>query len=194
MLLNLGHTFGHAYEAASGYALEHGPAVAAGLVAAAYFSAIMSTADSCMMAASGNFVGDFLARWSRGPKGMRAELRASMLATGVIGILAVLLAARFTRVLDLILHAYTFMVAGLLVPTIAALWTRKGGAEAAIPSMLVGGSTALTAIAEGTYGVCIDCEEPIPVERLEKLPSARRCRNCQERFEHADPRPSYRRL
>lgn len=53
---------------------------------------------------------------------------------------------------------------------------------------------ALTAIAEGTYGVCIDCEEPIPVERLEKLPSARRCRNCQERFEHADPRPRYRRL
>jgi DnaK suppressor protein len=53
---------------------------------------------------------------------------------------------------------------------------------------------ALTAVAEGAYGVCIDCEEPIPVERLEKLPSARRCRNCQKRFEHADPRPSYRRL
>jgi DnaK suppressor protein len=53
---------------------------------------------------------------------------------------------------------------------------------------------ALTAVAEGTYGVCIDCEEPIPLERLEKLPSARRCRNCQERFEHADPRPSYKRL
>ena len=53
---------------------------------------------------------------------------------------------------------------------------------------------ALTALAEGTYGVCIDCEEPIPLERLENLPSARRCRNCQERVEHADPRPTYRRL
>lgn len=123
------------------------PTGAAGLVIAAYFSAIMSTADSCMMAASGNFVGDFLARWKQGLRGGSAELKASMFATGVIGILAVLLAARFTRVLDLILHAYTFMVAGLLVPTIAALWSQRGGAQAAIGSMLVGGTTALTAIA-----------------------------------------------
>jgi 3-dehydroquinate synthase len=33
--LNLGHTFAHALEAASGYTLPHGPAVAVGLVAAA---------------------------------------------------------------------------------------------------------------------------------------------------------------
>jgi RNA polymerase-binding transcription factor DksA len=53
---------------------------------------------------------------------------------------------------------------------------------------------ALTRIAEGRYGVCIDCEEPISFERLEKLPSAARCHNCQERFEHADPRPTYHTL
>jgi RNA polymerase-binding transcription factor DksA len=53
---------------------------------------------------------------------------------------------------------------------------------------------ALTRIAEGRYGVCIDCEEPISFERLEKLPSAARCHNCQERFEHADPRPTYHKL
>jgi len=53
---------------------------------------------------------------------------------------------------------------------------------------------ALTRIAEGRYGVCIDCEEPISFERLEKLPSAARCHNGQERFEHADPRPTYHTL
>jgi DnaK suppressor protein len=53
---------------------------------------------------------------------------------------------------------------------------------------------ALTRIAEGRYGVCIDCEEPISFERLEKVPSAARCHNCQERFEHADPRPTYHTL
>lgn len=37
-LLNLGHTFGHAIEAASGYAVRHGEAVAVGLVAAAELS------------------------------------------------------------------------------------------------------------------------------------------------------------
>jgi 3-dehydroquinate synthetase len=33
-ILNLGHTFGHALEAASGYAVRHGDAVALGLLAA----------------------------------------------------------------------------------------------------------------------------------------------------------------
>ncbi len=53
---------------------------------------------------------------------------------------------------------------------------------------------ALTRIAEGAYGNCIDCGEPISYERLEKLPSAARCRKCQERYERADPRPTYRKL
>lgn len=122
------------------------PAGAAGLVIAAYFSAIMSTADSCMMAASGNFVGDFLSRWSRGPRGERAQLRASMISTAVIGTGAVLLAARFETVLDLILHAYTFMVAGLLVPTLGVFWFRPAGPAAAIVAMVLGGTSALTAI------------------------------------------------
>jgi len=54
--------------------------------------------------------------------------------------------------------------------------------------------SALTRMAEGTYGNCVDCEEPISYERLEKLPSAARCRQCQERVERADPRPVYRSL
>ncbi len=54
--------------------------------------------------------------------------------------------------------------------------------------------SALGRMAEGTYGNCVDCEEPISYERLEKLPGAARCRKCQERFEHADPRPVYRTL
>lgn len=53
---------------------------------------------------------------------------------------------------------------------------------------------ALTRIAEDAYGRCVDCEEPISFERLEKVPSAARCRECQERFERADPRPAYRKL
>ena len=47
------------------------PAGIAGLVIAAYFSAIMSTADSCLMAASGNLVGDFISRllpWAGSPR------------------------------------------------------------------------------------------------------------------------------
>ena len=43
--LNLGHTFGHAIEQVSGYAIRHGEGVAIGLVAAANLSARMEYCD-----------------------------------------------------------------------------------------------------------------------------------------------------
>jgi len=42
---------------------------------------------------------------------------------------------------------------------------------------------ALARIADGTYGICIDCEDPIGLQRLRAYPSALRCAACQERFE-----------
>src|SRR5689334_20130480 len=41
-------------------------------------------------------------------------------------------------------------------------------------------SQALARIAEGTYGTCPECEEPISTKRLDALPWARFCVNCQE--------------
>jgi shikimate kinase/3-dehydroquinate synthase len=46
--LNLGHTFGHAIEQVSGYAVRHGDAVAMGLVAAAHLSAELGFCDSAL--------------------------------------------------------------------------------------------------------------------------------------------------
>lgn len=69
-----------------------------------------------------------------------------MVATALTGLGAVLLASRFERVLDIILHAYTFMVAGLLVPTLGVFHFRRGSTPAAMSSMLVGGGSALAAI------------------------------------------------
>ena len=38
-------------------------------------------------------------------------------------------------------------------------------------------------IADGSYGECIDCGRPIPVERLKAQPTALRCVACQSRYE-----------
>ena len=38
-------------------------------------------------------------------------------------------------------------------------------------------------MADGNYGSCIDCGQPIPFERLKAQPSALRCIVCQTRFE-----------
>lgn len=40
--------------------------------------------------------------------------------------------------------------------------------------------TAITRMERGDYGSCEDCEEPIDVERLEVLPTARLCTTCAE--------------
>jgi RNA polymerase-binding transcription factor DksA len=42
---------------------------------------------------------------------------------------------------------------------------------------------ALGRITAGTYGLCIECRETIPEERLVAWPTAKRCRPCQEMHE-----------
>ena len=42
---------------------------------------------------------------------------------------------------------------------------------------------ALDMIEDGTYGICIDCHEPISEKRLKSYPNAARCILCQELFE-----------
>lgn len=110
-----------------------------GLMLAAYFSAILSTADSCLMAASGNLNTDLApAREGRRPRKWRAPVFT--LGTGTF---ALLLAWRMENVLDLMLHSYAFMVGGLLVPTIAGLFGRRPSSAAAIASMVTGGTTTV---------------------------------------------------
>ena len=43
-------------------------------------------------------------------------------------------------------------------------------------------SDALQRIEQGTYAVCLECEEPISVKRLEAVPWARYCVACQEQI------------
>ncbi|MEX1025772.1 MAG: sodium:solute symporter family protein [Planctomycetota bacterium] len=106
-----------------------------GVMLAAYFSAILSTADSCLMAASGNVLTDLLPR-------SRARWRAQIV-TLVIGAAALFLASRMENVLELMLLSYAFMVSGLLVPTIALLVLKKPSSRAALGAMFVGGGTTI---------------------------------------------------
>jgi DnaK suppressor protein len=43
---------------------------------------------------------------------------------------------------------------------------------------------ALRILAEGNYGSCFDCGEPIGLKRLEAKPETSLCRDCQEDREH----------
>ncbi|HOO94896.1 MAG TPA: sodium:solute symporter family protein [Proteiniphilum sp.] len=115
-----------------------------GLMMAAYFSAVMSTADSCIMAASGNIESDILKKIIPLPKSKRTRLIQSQLITLGIGLLGLLIALRMENVLELMLHSYAFMVSGLFVPVLGAFFTKRGSATGAFWSMITGGATTLT--------------------------------------------------
>ena len=45
---------------------------------------------------------------------------------------------------------------------------------------------ALQRIELGSYGICVNCGRDIPVARLEAVPYARNCMNCQEKLERGE--------
>ncbi|MBD3379814.1 MAG: sodium:solute symporter family protein [Candidatus Omnitrophica bacterium] len=119
------------------------PTGIAGLVIAAYFSAIMSTADSCLMASSGNVLNDLLQKTVLRRVSERAVIRLSQLVTLIIGISAIFIAVRFEKVLEAILYAYGFMVSGLFVPTLGAYFWKRSSGTGALLGMISGGAVFL---------------------------------------------------
>lgn len=48
---------------------------------------------------------------------------------------------------------------------------------------------ALQRLAAGSYGLCTDCGDEIPIERLQFAPEAPRCVACERLLERGRPRP-----
>ena len=119
------------------------PVGVVGIVIAAYFSAIMSTADSCLLASVGHIMGDLYLRYVRPDAPPGRQLLVSRLVTGVVGAGSVAVALLVPTVLEAILLTYSFMVSGLFVPTLAALLWPRATARAAFWSIVSGGSTAV---------------------------------------------------
>jgi SSS family solute:Na+ symporter len=114
------------------------PIGALGLIMAAYFSAILSTADSCLMAASGNISRDLF-----NYKKSKNALKVVQWMTLVIGVLAIIVALYIPSVLELMLLSYGFMVSGLLAPVLGFLMFKEPSRQAAIASMIAGSITLL---------------------------------------------------
>ncbi len=115
-----------------------------GIILSAYFSAIMSTADSCLMAASGNLITDILKQHNAGK-----IMLLSQIITLLLGATALLISWKVPNVLELMLHSYAFMVSGLLVPVLAGIFLRNRSSKGAFWSMIAGGGMTLTLIVTG---------------------------------------------
>lgn len=146
-----------------------------GIVLSAYFSAIMSTADSCLMASSGNILTDILQKHDH-----KYSLRFSQLLTLGVGVLALVLATTMTSVLELMLHSYSFMVSGMFIPVMFALFSKKTNPTAAIVSMTSGGTLTLCLIVSGIslpleldpniYGILFSLVSYIATQALTNAP------------------------
>jgi SSS family solute:Na+ symporter len=121
-----------------------------GLVLSAYFSAILSTADSCLMASSSNLMHDLIQKIFPRAVSQKSVMHWSKLLTLLLGVVAVLIALNLTEVLSLMLYSYAFMVSGLLVPLLAAVFARQRNQTAALVSMFAGGGTTISLIILGT--------------------------------------------
>ena len=114
-----------------------------GLIISAYFSAIMSTADSCLLASTSNFVNDIYQRHINPQAEDKRVVIISRITATVIGLSSIAIALIVPKVLDAILLAYSFMVSGLFAPTVAGLLWKKTTAQAAFWSIIFGGGSAL---------------------------------------------------
>lgn len=115
-----------------------------GLILSAYFSAIMSTADSCLMAASGNLITDIFNRHNSGK-----VMLISQGTTLLLGVIALVVAWKVPNVLELMLHSYSFMVSGLFIPVLAGIFLKTRSSRGAFWAMIVGGTTTLSLILSG---------------------------------------------
>jgi solute:Na+ symporter, SSS family len=146
MFIEAGYLTGDSFDAEMGLPVLLNtvlPAGLMGLMLSAYFSAILSTADSCLMAASGNIQTDILGKILKRKKSHAYQLRVSQAITLLTGIMALFLAFSMNNVLELMLYSYAFMVSGLFVPLLAALYSKKPHANAALTAMILGGGTTI---------------------------------------------------
>lgn len=116
----------------------HLPIGMMGIMLSAYFSAIMSTADSCLIAASGNLLADIFKF-----KKFKNRLRISQLITLITGVIAIFIAYNMPKVLELMLNSYAVMVSGLFIPLVGGLFFGSRNAKAAMISMVTGGTVTL---------------------------------------------------
>jgi SSS family solute:Na+ symporter len=141
------------------FVLDAFPPGLKGLMLVAVLSAIMSTADICILTSSANYTRDIHQRYLQRDLPPQRMLRLGMVASAVVGALAMLLAWKMRDIIDILQLGFTINAAGLFLPTVAALYDRRIPASAAFWSIgaslvtVIGWRIAADAGAGGIFAV-----------------------------------------
>ena len=107
-----------------------------GLGLTALFAVAMSTASTCLLIAAITFAKDLMPTFSKKTQTSADELRASRIATVVIGLGGILFALTFSGIFRIMLIAYGIFVSGLFFPIICALFWKKATKIAVVSSII----------------------------------------------------------
>ena len=127
-------------------AIAHLHPVAIAIFVGALLAAIMSSADSALLAAASIFSVNILPLFKRSPSD-QARLLATRIAIPVFGVIAVYVALEVQVVYDLIQDANSVILVCVTVPFIVGIWWRKANRTGALASMAAGFLTWFLAIA-----------------------------------------------
>lgn len=117
------------------FVIESFPAGLKGLMVIGILSAIMSTADICILTASANYTRDIHQRYLQPDIAPAAMLRLGTIASLVAGLLGMLLAWKMRDIIDILQLGFTINSAALFLPTIAAIYWDRVPAGAAFWSI-----------------------------------------------------------
>ena len=133
-----------------------------GLVLAAALAAVMSTSSGALIACATVANNDIWSRLrgaveDRDDEGGHDEVRGNRVFILIMGIGVIVTAIALNNVVEALTVAYNLLVGGLLVPILGGLLWKRGTAQGALASVIVGGLAVVGLMA--TYGILAN--EPV---------------------------------
>ncbi|WP_319471356.1 sodium:solute symporter family protein [uncultured Pseudodesulfovibrio sp.] len=113
------------------------PAGVKGLMLVAILSAIMSTADTCILCASANLTRDVYQRFINPKAPQKKVMRLSIASSVLVGVVGALVGWYSKSIMDLLIMTFTINSAGLFLPTLGVFFWKRATPMAALWSMSV---------------------------------------------------------
>ena len=102
--------------------------VVAGMMVGALLMAVMSSADSALNSATAVFVKDLFEHQLKWQTTEQKMLRLARICSAVLGCVAIVVAAAWRNVIDLLLFTYHLWAPAIIVPVCVGIFGKKGGA------------------------------------------------------------------
>jgi SSS family solute:Na+ symporter len=119
------------------------PAGVKGLMLVTILSAIMSTADTCILCASANLTRDVYQRFINPVAPQARVMRISICSSILVGVVGALVGWYSKSIINLLIMTFTINSAGLFLPTLGVFFWKRASSRAAFWSMSVSLVTVL---------------------------------------------------